>query len=1323
MKIRFKYFMSSLPKSSINLPPEVESRRFDIYASFIPQKLSSIRFFQFSSPILDDHSVLVVPNIEAYDYFKLFYAEFYTKVWCAIIVVLITVYLVFYAIIYLLPSRNFSVLMLILSVIFEGVTSVRNANRSFRILLLNYLLFGLIITNVYKSKMFDLLRRDFHYELVKNEEDIMKNRLKFGINSIQVLHNLETWFPPTVNLTAENLVFFCKHYDECVNRTLYEKDVVTISLIRSIHYDFFTVFEDANKKPMAHFIPTQSTQVYVPVYFLKGHPLYQKINRKLSVAKASGFAEFIYQKYSRAYKKIVGLRKDKISKTSQLTMNSLKSTFGLYLVFYLVFVAIINLLPSKNFSVLMLILSVIFEGVTSVRNASRSFRILLVNYLLFGLIITNVYKSKMFDVMRSDFSYETLNNRDDIMKNKLKIGVNSLQVLRSYEYWFSSHTNLTEENLAYICKEYNDCINRTLNRKDVVTISLVRILKHDFSIFLDENKNPLVHFLPSMSMQSFMPIYFLKGHPLFHKVNKKLFIAKESGFIDNLYKKYSRNFDKIAELRKDKISKTSQLTMNSLKSTFGLYLVCLNQIEQKILDDIKRYFVRKVVFVITTNDTPEFSNKHYTVVLLNDCLVNSYLNIFNGTYIENTNELKLMYTATRPYSMNSQKGIIVELLNLVLTNMKIRFAYNLSDLPENSINLPADVRLRLYDIYASFIPLEYGNTRFFEFTVPVLDDESVYVSPNIDTYDHFKLFYAEFKPNVWGVTIAVFITVYLVFNAIIHLLPIENFSVLMLILSVIFEGITSVRNRSKSFKILLASYLLFALIMTNVYKSKMFDEMRSDFGSELVKSSEDILKNRLKVGTSSLRVLKNFENVFSPYVNFTAENLVYMCPKYDDCINRTLTTKDVVTISLSRIVKYDFSKVFIDEDKNPLAHFVLTRSFPSYMPIYFLKGHPLFHKVNRKLIIAKESGLIESIYKKYSREYDKIIGLRKDNISKTLVIMINFFLENLRIVETKMELLKLDLIKAIRRGTYSERFVATFKTSYKISYQHIEALNVIFGEYYTFIVIVLYLKALENMILITMQAVTQTGYGFMENIVFSSSLIYDVVKACVNPDRIMGTRCKDDIVMNFCYNLGKLYMHPLTKRKSAFNSVQIVLFGIYTVIALVYNSFRVSDSLSMNTPGPNKFIMSLLYSQAMLTHVCYFYGLVTRRRNWNAMSKKLAIVTNLLGCNDISRTTAFFRIGRVILMLILINLSIVNIYLVNIAFSSERIPKAADNLIKTCYLLHPDAHDRYLTKELTDLSVFMKELFPEISMAGWALLCRDGSDDTSLSSASIQSLS
>ncbi|XP_028139283.1 uncharacterized protein LOC114333585 [Diabrotica virgifera virgifera] len=65
------------------------------------------------------------------------------------------------------------------------------------------------------------------------------------------------------------------------------------------------------------------------------------------------------------------------------------------------------------------------------------------------------------------------------------------------------------------------------------------------------------------------------------------------------------------------------------------------------------------------------------------------------------------------------------------------------------------------------------------------------------------------------------------------------------------------------------------------------------------------------------------------------------------------------------------------------------------------------------------------------------------------------------------------------------------------------------------------------------------------------------------------------------------------------------------------------------------------------------------------------------------------------------HLAVLLIYIVNVAFSSDKISRAADNLIKTCFLLHPDVQDQVLTEELIALSKFMTDLFPEITMAGW----------------------
>lgn len=548
-----------------------------------------------------------------------------------------------------------------------------------------------------------------------------------------------------------------------------------------------------------------------------------------------------------------------------------------------------------------------------------------------------------------------------IYKYKIKVTINSIFLYTNMKYFLVIilATGILTINLPITIRPLENCVNRILDNT---------VEKNDTVYLINSNFKNV-------------------RHPKIYINTDYHFITFIKSSKPNIYV-ISINITNVLEVISQR-----KLLINKNK-----FIFIVNKVEKLLLNELNKHFINKVVFIITKSDknVTEMNNvnNNFKLIFLEKCHnLKDIVNIFNHTLVPRRREFKLLYTISNPYVINKNDGILIELINLILSNMNIKFNSTNSNLSNSSVAFPSAFKTREYDIYTGMFPFRLVDNVFFESTDPVLTDECVFVAPNIIKNNFWKIFYMEFGIEVWGYFFLLLIIIYCLFYLIVYLLKERSFSILGLLLVVIFEGTTSVSIRRISFKTLLANYLLFCLLFTTVYKSKMYDIMKSKLFYELLQTMDDIVIYKCPVGVPSKKFVEEYKTGLPFEVNLFRNNLLHVCDDYQICIDRTLRQKDFVTSTMGRIAQSDIPKYFVHENRNSLLHIIRNKGVARviYISIFFLKGHPLFEKFNNKLNIAAESGLVKQITQKYSREYKKIIESEKYQIPTVCSLNFNVF--------------------------------------------------------------------------------------------------------------------------------------------------------------------------------------------------------------------------------------------------------------------------------------------------------------------------------------------
>lgn len=182
----------------------------------------------------------------------------------------------------------------------------------------------------------------------------------------------------------------------------------------------------------------------------------------------------------------------------------------------------------KRYPAYMMTTEICFLNCTAHKAKGTLRRFIFITFLLFTIIISTAYKSKLFAKLTETETMPRLRTFEDVMDLNMSIAVEQqvqIEKLADFNYgqYIQSH--------AFHCECLEACLNRTADRQDIVTLGSFTQLEWFISL---EHRNQL-HILPNFFLEwHSLSFFFVKGHPILEKFNKILMMFKEFGFIKKL---------------------------------------------------------------------------------------------------------------------------------------------------------------------------------------------------------------------------------------------------------------------------------------------------------------------------------------------------------------------------------------------------------------------------------------------------------------------------------------------------------------------------------------------------------------------------------------------------------------------------------------------------------------------------------------------------------------------------------------------------------------------------------------------------------------------
>ncbi|KAI2474136.1 Ionotropic receptor 133 [Diabrotica virgifera virgifera] len=467
--------------------------------------------------------------------------------------------------------------------------------------------------------------------------------------------------------------------------------------------------------------------------------------------------------------------------------------------------------------------------------------------------------------------------------------------------------------------------------------------------------------------------------------------------------KFNVDFYVIGKNISDNLNALSKSLLLNSRSNF---ILVVDQISNIVLRMIDRYYIYKIVLLkvnqnknyeLCTLNTKKFAKpniaRSFVCNVMNE--TNNFENsmkflqvdLFKKYYTKTFSRINIFCDFYPPYIISPEAGIHVNLLKIISSSLKLKVNFISSDRPTNPLWIPKEFETNhSYDMLATLTCNNQYDDMDVDKTVEITEDISIYLAPVIIREGFWNVLYGEYKTTVWVYFLLTMLMLYLAFYVVNKILKEDrNASTCLFLLGILFEGLfTSVKAKSKAFRALFVFYLIFVVVFTTCYKSKMFGIMSANNSYNIIETPFDLLKYKINRGLLRPVVDKQYFDNQDPMEQKLIESnvKVYCGRNIFNCIKRVAYAKDLFLALPLKIGQYFVSEMFFDSENKPTINII--KKEPTelmYFVFVFKKGHPLRDLFNRKITILKESGLTEYECRKYKLSYEKAMFKKKHDHS------------------------------------------------------------------------------------------------------------------------------------------------------------------------------------------------------------------------------------------------------------------------------------------------------------------------------------------------------
>lgn len=342
------------------------------------------------------------------------------------------------------------------------------------------------------------------------------------------------------------------------------------------------------------------------------------------------------------------------------------------------------------------------------------------------------------------------------------------------------------------------------------------------------------------------------------------------------------------------------------------------------------------------------------------------------------NNLTVLVVPYYPYAINVTStdfvGIEISLVNLIASHLNVELTYVKSGFEfwghignKNFTHALGELKSRRYDFAIGGFHLEYYESLHFDVSIAYLKDAVKLIAPKarlrqVSSTSFFRIF----QRTLWIMYIVSMLTFFVIFYAL-RACTSNTFKLLTILENTLFfvqlvvEAGVRFNARYKSMHFFLMLCIFFVFSINTTFKSQLLLLFSEKMFEHQIDVIEDIMESKIKVG-----YYYSFNNSFKNYGS-DAEKYIYensiLCELNWSCMNRTARQRDLVTAQSDGEMRYHTPRLFVDSEGRALLHItnIVVRPIPIH--IFFIKGYPLFDKINNYLMTLRDNGFVSYHYK------------------------------------------------------------------------------------------------------------------------------------------------------------------------------------------------------------------------------------------------------------------------------------------------------------------------------------------------------------------------
>lgn len=296
-KDSFKNWGSKINGTYNNVYGAIKRREATLALGMFEMDLLSVQDFDMTYPYLMDSLIWVVPKTDVIRNINIVRSQTAGLIICTVCLISLSWWIM--ALIYETKSRYYrkvsNVILAILRLFFGGPIQKIPNNSHGRFIMILWIWTSFTLNVLIQSYLMYFLTYDPLTKSIDSYKELIESNLLIGLYK----SNYPDDWREKVTEEAKGRRVFCNVNNDCLNRTVYVKDIAVVTPLRLLEYLIVTKYLDDDGNSRVHAILNEPILLrFISMCFIKGHPIYDEFERILRWIIDCGFIQYYVNWYN-----------------------------------------------------------------------------------------------------------------------------------------------------------------------------------------------------------------------------------------------------------------------------------------------------------------------------------------------------------------------------------------------------------------------------------------------------------------------------------------------------------------------------------------------------------------------------------------------------------------------------------------------------------------------------------------------------------------------------------------------------------------------------------------------------------------------------------------------------------------------------------------------------------------------------------------------------------------------------------------------------------------------------------------------------------------